>query len=61
MTPTWKLEQAILIRHLLDASVHVREVHKNPKIWHRVRQSTQRALEQLEVALKQISEQEVPL
>lgn len=60
MSP-WEVERDILVSHLKVAEEHVRSVHADPKIWHRVRQSTQRALEQIEVALKQVSEQEAPL
>jgi hypothetical protein len=60
MTP-WQIERDLLISHLKVAEERVRSVHADPKIWHRVRQSAQRALEQIEVAMTQLAEQEAPL
>lgn len=56
----WQIERDLLISHLQVAEEKVRSVHADPKIWHRVRQSTQRALEQIEVAIQQLKEQEAP-
>jgi hypothetical protein len=57
----WAFERATLMKDLKDAHDCLALVLKSPNIWHRVRQTSQRALEQVEVAMQQLSEQEAPL
>lgn len=56
----WKIERDALVVCLESARANTRLVRDDPKVWHRVRQSTQRALEQIEVAIQQLEEQEAP-
>ncbi|MFA6132425.1 MAG: hypothetical protein WC869_00260 [Phycisphaerae bacterium] len=57
----WQTERERLVVELESASTVLRRVVKTPEVWHRVRQSAQRALEQVEVAKQQLLEQEHPL
>ena len=57
----WTDERDRLTKELKDSHDCLARVLNSPKIWYRVRQTSQRALEQIDVAMQQLSEQEAPL
>lgn len=57
----WEAERDQLVNRLLVAEAHLRAVLDSPSILHRVRQSAQRAVEQVKVAQQQLAGQEAPL
>ncbi len=61
MTTPWETERDQLSNRLLVAEAHLRAVLDSPAILYRVRQSAQRAVEQIKVAQQQLAGQEAPL
>lgn len=58
---TWLERRAAHLAKLEQATALLREVLADDRIWFRVRQTTTRSLEQLEVAQTQLQEQDIPL
>ncbi len=58
---SWPEERTQLLEKLQSAEAGLKDVLASPAIWHRVRQASIRALEQIQVARQQLEMQDHPL
>jgi len=58
---SWDEEKTLLLKELNEAHDHLSAVLNSPRIWRRVHLASQRAIEQVDDARKQLAEQAHPV